>query len=217
MKKYKSITNSMRHVCIVNKYFLSKSNRLNKLYLNKEIKNHAGRNNSGSITVRTKGSKHKRKYFIIDNKRFLFNLPAVVYSNEYDCNRTSFISLLVFKNNICCYILSIHNLNIGDVVTSYNRNINTLYKKGDRNKLIYLTTGSIVHNIEYLPSNGGTFIRSAGTFGKLLKKYYSLNKALVELPSKVQFFTSLHSYATLGSLSNKDHNKRIIGKAGRKR
>jgi len=215
MKKYNSITNSMRHVCIINKDILSKTNSLS--YLKVGLKNHAGRNNSGSITVRTKGTRHKRKYLIVDNRRTIYNIPSIIYSYEYDSNRSSFISLIVYKNNLCCYILSINNLFIGDIIYSYNNNNPKIYIKGDRNKLLYLTTGSIIHNVEYLPYCGGIYIRSAGTFGKLLKKYYSLNKALIELPSKKQFYTSLHSFATIGIVSNKDYYKIKLGKAGRKR
>lgn len=218
MKKYKSITNSMRHVCILEKSILSsnKNGVSNKLLFNRNIKNYAGRNNSGRITVYTKGVKRKRLYRIIDYKRNIYNVPALIYSTEYDPNRSSFISLIIYKNHICCYISSINNLNIGTYITTYKNN-NLLYKKGDNNKLLFFNTGAIIHNLEYLPNNGGIYIRSAGTYGKIIKKYLRFNKALVELPSKSIFYASIYSSATLGVVSNPNYNMINIGKAGRNR
>jgi len=219
MKTYKSITNSMRHVCLINKKILRNENKLPNLFTNKSIKNYAGRNNSGKITIRSKGHKHKRFYRLIDYKRLNHNIPGIVYSNEYDPNRSSFISLIVFKNFLCCYIIGINNLRIGNTICSYNRIINNYlcYKKGDSNRLIYFTIGSVVHNVELLPEHGGIYIRSAGTYGKIIKKNSKLNKILIELPSKVQFYTSLYSYATLGTVSNTYNHNIVIGKAGRNR
>jgi len=218
MKKYNSITNSMRHVCLIDKSILRNTVKISNLFLIK--KNNSGRNNSGKITVYTKGKKkHKKLYRIIDYKRINWNIPGTIYTNEYDPNRSSFISLVVYKNNICCYILGVHNLNIGSTVYSYN-NINNnylSYKKGYSNKLLYLVTGSVIHNVEYYPGKGGIFIRSAGTYGKIIKKYLNLNKVLIELPSKTKFYTSLYSNATLGMVSNSFHNKVNLGKAGRNR
>lgn len=220
MRKYKSITNSMRHVCLVDKKILRKKNSVTKLFWNKRIKNFSGRNNSGHTTVYTKSFKKKRLFRIIDYKRNIFNIPAVVYSNEYDPNRSSFISLLVYKNFTCCYILGIQNIDIGTYVNNYNSKSKKnflLYKKGDKNKLLYFNTGSIIHNLEYLPNNGAIYIRSAGTYGKLIKKYLRFNKALVELPSGCTFYASIYSSATLGIVSNPLHNKVNLGKAGRSR
>ena len=222
LKTFKSLTNSMRHVCLINKNILS--NNINKLnYLKKLIflnkKNYSGRNNSGHITVFTKGPRKKKLYRVINFKRDIYNIPGIIYSVEYDPNRSSFISLLVYKNNICCYILSVQHLKVGDVIKSYNSDalFELLYKKGDNNKLLFLPVGGIIHNLELWPGNGGIYIRSAGTYGKILKKLYNCNKVLIELPSKSSFYASLFSSATLGIVSNPTHNKIIIGKAGRNR
>lgn len=220
MKKYKSITNSMRHVCLIDKSILRKKNSVTKLFWNKPIKNFAGRNNSGRITVYTKGVKTKRLFRIIDYKRDIYNIPAMIWSNEYDPNRSSFISLLLYKNFLCCYIISVQGLELGSYITnfkSHTKKYSLLYKKGDKNKLVYFNTGSIIHNLEYLPTKGSILIRSAGTYGKLIKKYFKFNKALIKLPSGSTFYASIYSSATLGIISNSMHNKINLGKAGRNR
>ena len=221
MKTYKSYTNSMRHVCLINKSILSNHNRdefISKLLVMFN-KHYSGRNNSGHITVFTKGKRKDRFYRYIDFKRNIYNVPGIIYCHEYDPNRSSFISLVVYKNNICCYILGVKHLSVGDFVSSYKTNFlnEMLYNKGDSNKLLYLPVNSMIHNLELWPNSGGVYIRSAGTFGKILKKMNSINKVLVELPSGIYVYTSIYSSATLGVVSNMDHHKIILGKAGRKR
>lgn len=222
MKKYKSITNSMRHVCLIDiKKETSKNTTLPaRLLQTHNTKNYSGRNISGKITVFTKCNKHKRLYRIIDNKRTNKNVPGIVYSIEYDPNRSSFISLITYNNNITCYILSVYNVKVGDKLMSYDSppsEDQLFYRPGDNNRLIYINTGVVIHNVEYLPEHGGIFIRSAGTYGKIIKKYTKINKVLIELPSKVRFFTSIYSFATIGVVSNKFYKNRVIGKAGRNR
>lgn len=219
LKTLKCLTNSMRHVCLINKNILSNDkNKLNKLVFLKK-KNFAGRNNNGRITVYTKGPRKKKLYRLIDFKRQYYNVPATIYSLEYDPNRSSFISLIVYKNNLFCYILSIEHLRIGECIVSYNTDalFELLYQKGDSNKLLFLPVGGIIHNVELWPSYGGIYIRSAGTYGKILKKLYHCNKALIVLPSKSYCYVSLYSSATIGVVSNGLHNKIILGKAGRNR
>jgi len=212
----------MRHVCLIDKSILSnkqkKQSGITNLIFNKK-KNYSGRNNSGHITIYTKGNRHKKSFRIIDFKREYYNIPATIYSIEYDPNRSSFISLIIYKNFICCYILSVHHLKIGDTITSYKTDFlfELLYNKGDSSKLLYLPIGGIIHNIELWPNNGGIYVRSAGTYGKILKKITSCNKALIVLPSTNYLYASLYSSATLGIVSNYNHNKQILGKAGRKR
>lgn len=212
----------MRHVCLVNKKNIILSHQQQKKTSLKNLifntnKNYAGRNNSGHTTVYTKGRRNKRLYRLIDFKRQIYNIPARIYTKEYDAHRSSYISLIVYSNFICCYILSVLNVNIGDYVTSYKTDhlYELLYKKGDSNKLFYLPIGSFIHNVELWPKQGSIYIRSAGTYGKILKK--TKNKVLIELPSKSYCYTSMHSFATLGVVSNNMHNKRVLGKAGRNR
>ena len=215
MSKYKSITNSMRHVCLVDKKHLNKTRTTISLTTH-NVKKNSGRNNSGKITVRSRCNVN-RKFIYIDYKRCIHNIPGVIFSKEYDPNRSSFISLVLYKNYICSYILSIHGTSIGDVIHTHNYNIQKYYFKGDSNFLFFLATGSIIHNMEYTPGTGAKILRSAGAYGKLLKKYQHSNKVLIELPSKRRLYTSTFSKATLGTVSNKFHNKVSLGKAGRKR
>jgi len=218
MKKYKSLTNSMRHVCLINKDFLSKSNSTTKLTNSSFIAKDSGRNCHGHTTVYTKSNRKKRFYRLIDFKRIIFDIPAKIYTNEYDPNRSTFISLIVYKNNLCTYILGINGVTIGATIYNYSLNrFPRIYKKGDSDFLCKLPIGSIIHNIEYLPSHGSIYIRSAGTYGKLLRKNVKYNLILIELPSKYIFYASPYSKATLGVLNNSMHHLRKIGKAGRNR
>lgn len=221
MKSYKSNTPSMRHVCLINKKILSNKNKNEniKLLMSSIQKNNAGRNNSGHITVYTKCSRRKRFFRHIDYKRNIYNIPGIVYSLEYDPNRSSFISLIVYKNYICCYIIGIHQLNIGDSICSRENTFSNdiSYRKGDCLQLFYLPISSLIHNLELWPKQGGIYIRSAGTYGKILKKLFLFNKVLIELPSKSFFYASLFSYATLGIVSNIEHKNIALGKAGRNR
>jgi len=221
MKKYNSSTSSMRHVCLIDKKILSNNNKsipINKItvFLGKK---HSGRNNSGHITVFTKGKQHPRYYRYIDFKRCVNNIPGIIYSNQYDPNRSAFISLVFFKNGIVSYIISVQQLCIGDIIYSrkgiYLDEIS--YNKGDNSQLLYFPISSVIHNLELWPHKGSIYIRSAGTYGVILKKLFFLNKVLIELPSKNLFYASIFSKATLGIVSNPQHKNIILGKAGRKR
>lgn len=152
MKTYNSLTSSMRHVRLIDKSVLSNnkmSNKINKK-LTLYIGSPSGRNNSGHITVFTKSSVSKRLYRIIDYNRHILNVPGVVYSIHYDPNRSSFISLILYKNNITCYILGVLNLNIGETIVSYRdySHCERSYNKGDCNQLIYLPISTSIHNLE---------------------------------------------------------------------
>ena len=223
IKIYKSITNSMRHVYLINKNILCQKKAIKHL-ASSVIKSKAGRNNSGKITVHTKGKKfYNNKPRRVSYKRFNYNISGYIYRYEYDPNRSSFISLIIYKNYICCYILGVKNTFKGDIIHSYNFDImsdeemNKIYKKGDSNKLLYLPVGSFIHNIERFPNSGGVYARSAGTYGQIFKKDIINNKALIILPSNKKLYLSLNSYATLGVVSNERHKDQVIGKAGRNR
>jgi len=211
--------NEMKNTNVINKNIFRNKKRTRLLLYNKNIKNKAGRSNNGRITVFSKGKKGKQLYRLVDYKRSNHNVPGKIYTKEYDPKRSSFISLVLYKNNICCYIIGVNNTIIGSNICSYNRVVkdHLSYNKGDSNRIMYFNTGSIIHNVEYYPGKGGVFIRSAGTFGKIIKKHSNIKKVLVRLPSKSTFYTSLYSFATLGVVSNINHHKRIIGKAGRNR
>lgn len=227
LKKYNSITNSMRHVCLINKKILWNKNALNALLIYNLSK--AGRNHTGKVTMHSKGKMfHRSKYRLITNKRFNCTVPGNIYRLEYDPNRSSFISLVLYKNNLFCYVLGVKHLKLGDTICSYNADVKSLndykhrsmyhlYNRGDSNQLNYFMIGTILHNIERFPNSGGVYIRSAGTYGKLLKKHLEVNKALIQLPSNKFIYLSLSSYATFGVVSNEWHEDRVLGKAGRSR
>lgn len=216
MIKAKSLTNSMRHVCLVDRSTLSMYKSNIKLFLNMKISNKVGRNNEGSITVYTKSSRNKKLYRLIDFNRNIYNIPGIVYTTEYDPYRSSYISLIVYRNNICTYILSINNVCTGDIINTY-KTISKYYNKGDCANLLTLPVGSIIHNLEYLPTYGSIYIRSAGTYGKVLRRHTRTNTVLVLLPSKYTFYASIFSKATIGVLSNIHHKSIKLGKAGRSR
>lgn len=211
----------MRHVLLVNKNILYKKRFIKKLTLIK-TNNFSGRNNTGKICVFSKGKKaHRSSSRILRTKGIsYYNIPGSVYRFEYDPNRSSFISLVVYPNKIYCYVLGVKNINIGDFIYWYNNDIdfnNIVYNKGDTHFLRFLPLGSLIHNIELYPNKGGIFSKSAGTYSILLKKHFKINKALIKLPSKKKIYISLDSSATLGIVSNESHFSQSLGKAGRSR
>lgn len=209
----------MRHVCLIDTSTLRKNNRFYPLFSKKHFKNFSGRNNRGRITSLRKMSKHKKSYRLVDTKRSLYNIKGFIYSYEYDPNRSSFISLIVYNNFICCYILSIQNTFTGDIVCSYsyeNEDI-PFFNKGDNHFLLFIPSGSLIHNLESLPGHGGIYIRSAGTYGKIIKKYMNYKRVLICLPSNQYIYASIYSRCTIGIVSNVYHNKISLGKAGRNR
>lgn len=212
---FKSITNSMRHVCLINKRLLWNKKSINQLLLYRI--NRAGRNNTGKITVFSKGRrKHCTKSRLICFKSFNHNIPGTVCRLEYDPGRSAFIGLVIFKNNLFCYILASKNMYVGDTISFYKKKPTTI-KRGDRAKLLFFGVGSPVYNIEHFPNCGGVYIRSAGTYGSLVKKYLHKGKGLVALPSGKAIFLSLHSYCNYGCVSNANYKKLVLGKAGRSR
>lgn len=222
MKRYNCYTSSMRHLRLINKSFLSNNNKNAPLSnLTIALSKNSGRDNKGhtSVYTKSKSKSFRRHYRYIDYKRNICNLPGMVYSIEYDPNRSSFISLILYRNNICCYIISISGLGIGEQIYSYNNSYLEYksYNKGDCHQLLYLPISSMIHNLELWPNKGGVYIRSAGVYGKILKKILPINKVLIELPSNFLFYASIFSRATLGLCGNVNHNRIVLGKAGRSR
>ena len=215
MKKYKSITNSMRAVILTNKECL-KNIKYNKSLLKKGLVNKGGRNNTGSISCYTKGSKKKNKFIYLNNKIFNLYLPGKIINILYDPNRSSFISLLMYRNLTFCYVLSTSNTFIGDLLFNYNSSFFD-HKNGNSNYLIHLVEGTLLHSLQKIPSKHSVYIKSAGVYGILLKKFHKIKKILVKLPSKTLILCSFFCYATIGIVSNHYYKKISIGKAGRNR
>lgn len=176
-------------------------------------KNHSGgRNNTGRITVRHVGGGNRNKYRIIDFKRNKDGIPAKVASIEYDPNRTAYIALLHYVDGEKRYILAPVGLNVGDkVVSGEGADI----KAGNALPLSAIPVGTMVHNVEMQPGNGGQLIRTAGASAQLMAKEGKY--ATLKLPSGEMRMILLSCKATIGQVGNLDHELVSLGKAGRKR
>ena len=171
-----------------------------------------GRNNNGRITVRFRGGGHKRRFRTIDFKRNKIGVPAKVASIEYDPNRSARIALLHYADGEKAYILAPDGLKAGDqVVSSRNADV----KPGNAMPLRHLPLGTIIHNIELKIGKGGQLVRSAGTAAQLMAKDGSY--AQVRLPSGEVRMVHLDCRATVGQVSNPQHARVTLGKAGRSR
>jgi large subunit ribosomal protein L2 len=176
------------------------------------LRENAGRNNQGRVTVRHQGGGHKRMYRLIDFKRNKHGIPARVDSIEYDPNRSARIALLVYADGEKRYILAPLGLKVGTQLMSGPeaevRVGNTLYIKN-------IPLGTIVHNVELQPGKGGQMARSAGTGAQVMAKEGDL--AQLRLPSGEVRRVSMQCLATIGQVGNSDHANLNLGKAGRKR
>jgi large subunit ribosomal protein L2 len=176
------------------------------------LRKRSGRNNQGRITVRHRGGGHKRTYRVIDFKRDKLDVPARVASIEYDPNRSARIALLVYADGEKRYIIAPLGLRVGDQVMN---GANADIRPGNALPLADITVGSLIHNIELRPGQGGRLVRSAGTSAQLLAKEGKY--AQVRLPSGEVRLVSLRCMATVGQVGNTDHSNIKLGKAGRKR
>ena len=171
-----------------------------------------GCNNNGRITVRHIGGGNRNKYRIIDFKRNKDNIPAKVATVEYDPNRTSYIALLHYADGEKRYILAPLGLSVGDVVVSGE---NADIKAGNALPLGSIPVGTLVHNVELQPGNGGVMVRTAGAAAQLMAKEGKY--ATLKMPSGEMRMVLLTCKATIGQVGNLDHELVSLGKAGRKR
>ena len=171
-----------------------------------------GRNSYGRTTSRFRGGGHKRAFRTIDFRRDKMGIPAKVAAIQYDPNRTTFIALLHYVDGEKRYILAPQDLKVGDtVVSSKTADI----KPGNALPLRFIPPGTTVHNIELKIGGGGQLCRSAGASGQLMAK--DGDWAQVRLPSSEVRRVHCDCRATIGALSNNQHNNISLGKAGRKR
>ena len=171
-----------------------------------------GRNNLGRITSRFRGGGHKRRYRLIDFKRNKDDIPAKVFSIEYDPNRGARIALLHYVDGEKRYILAPQNLSAGDSVVSGETSD---IKPGNAMSLKVVPLGSLVHNVEMKPGKGGQLARGAGTYAQVMAKEGAYT--LLKLPSGETRKVLSACKATIGQLGNADHNSLSLGKAGRSR
>ena len=172
----------------------------------------SGRNNQGKITVRHRGGEHKRLYRKIDFRRDKIGIPARVATVEYDPNRSARIGLLNYVDGEKRYMLLPNGLKVGDMIES---GPNAEAKLGNCLPLARMPLGTTIHNIELVPGKGGQMVRSAGAAAQLVAKEGLF--ATVRMPSNEMRLVPLLCMATVGQVSNIDHENMSIGKAGRAR
>ena len=176
------------------------------------LKKHAGRNNTGKITVRHHGGGNRIKYRIIDFKKKIENVPATVLAIEYDPNRTAYIALMQYETGEKTYSIAPVGLKVGDVVMNGS---GADIKPGNVLTISDIPVGTLIHNIELYPGKGGQLVRSAGTYAQLMAKENGV--AQVRLPSGEVRIIRLDCKATIGQVGNLEHENINIGKAGKKR
>lgn len=175
-------------------------------------KKHAGRNSYGRITVRHKGGGNKVKYRIIDFKRNTLDAPAKVLGIEYDPNRSAYIALVQYEDGTKKYVIAPVGLTDGDVIYS---GANADIKPGNTLPIANIPVGTMIYNIELYPGKGGQLVRSAGCSAQLMAKENGV--AQVRLPSGEVRIVRLNCKATIGQVSNVEHENVKIGKAGKTR
>jgi len=210
IKHYKPTTPGRRGMTVLDYSELSKVAPERSLL--EPIKKNAGRNSYGRITVRHRGGGNRRKYRVIDFKRNRFGIPATVLTIEYDPNRTAHIALVQYEDGVKSYIIAPIGLKVGDkIVSGPDADI----KVGNALPLINIPTGTFVHNVELYPGKGAQLARSAGNMAQLMAKENGM--ALLRLPSGELRNVPEACMATVGQVSNAEHENVNIGKAGRKR
>jgi len=176
-------------------------------------KRSGGRNSQGKMTMRYIGGGHKRKYRIIDFKRNKTGIPAEVKSIEYDPNRTAFIALLNYQDGEKRYIIAQNGLQVGQNVVSGLEGIAP--EIGNAMPLSEIPLGSIISCVELRPGQGAIMARSAGAFAQLMARDGKF--ATIKLPSGETRLVLSNCLATIGVVSNSDHQLLVSGKAGRSR
>ena len=176
-------------------------------------KRSGGRNSQGKMTMRYIGGGHKKRYRIIDFKRDKAGIPGEVMSIEYDPSRTAFIALLNYQDGEKRYIIAQNGLQVGQAVVSGNENIAP--EIGNAMPLSQIPLGTIISCIELRPGQGAVMARSAGAFAQLMARDGKF--ATVKLPSGETRLILVNCLATIGVISNSDHQLLVSGKAGRSR
>ncbi len=176
------------------------------------LKKSGGRNSQGKMTMRYKGGGHKRKYRLIDFKRAKTGVEATVQSIQYDPNRTAFIALIEYKDGEKSYIIAQNGLQVGQTVMSGS---GVAPEIGNAMPLSDVPLGTIISCIELRPGQGAVMARSAGAFAQLMAREGKY--ATIKLPSGETRMVLADCYATIGAVSNSDHQLIVSGKAGRSR
>ena len=210
IKTYRPYTPSRRNMTTLTNDEITKTTPEKSLLAKK--KKNAGRNSYGRITVRHQGGGNRQKYRIIDFKRKKDNMEATVIGIEYDPNRTSNIALIQYEDGEKAYILAPVGLKDGDKVVSGE---NVDIKPGNCLPIENIPVGTLIHNIELNPGQGGKMVKAAGGEAQLMAKEGEY--AHVRLPSGEMRLVRAKCRATIGTIGNTDHGNVKLGKAGRTR
>ena len=210
VRKLKPVTPGQRHK-IIGAFDTITASTPEKSLL-EPIKKSGGRNNQGRMTMRYIGGGHKRKYRIIDFLRDKDGVAAVVDSIQYDPNRTARIALLQYEDGEKRYIVAPNGLQVGQTVMSGS---GADPEVGNALPLAEIPLGTLVHNIELHPGQGGIMARSAGTYAQLTSRDGKF--AILKLPSGETRMVLTSCRATVGTVGNTEHNIEKSGKAGRSR
>ena len=210
VRKFKPITPGTRHKIIAAYDEITTSTPEKSLLQPK--KSSGGRNNTGKMTMRDLGGGHKQRYRLIDFKRAKDGVPATVKTIEYDPNRTARIALVCYADGEKSYILAPNGLQVGQTIVS---GAGVAPEVGNALPLSEIPLGTVVHAIELYPGQGAAMARSAGTYAQLLAREGKF--AIIKLPSGETRMVLVTCRATVGVVSNVDHNLESSGKAGRNR
>ena len=210
MKHFRPITPSLRNMTVSTYEEVTKKTPEKSLLTTK--KKNAGRNSYGRITVRHQGGGNRQKYRLVDFKRRKDNMTATVLGIEYDPNRSANIALIEYEDGTKSYILAPIGLKDGDKVVSGDK---ADIKPGNCMKIESIPVGTMIHNIELNPGQGGKLVRAAGQEAQLMAKEGKY--AHVRLPSGEMRLIMAVCRATIGTVGNSDHENVKLGKAGRTR
>ncbi|MBN2347907.1 MAG: 50S ribosomal protein L2 [Bacteroidales bacterium] len=210
VRKLKPVTPGQRHKIIGTFEEITKASPEKSLL--KPIKRSGGRNNNGKMTMRYIGGGHKKRYRIIDFNRDKDGVSAIVKSIEYDPNRTARIALVIYEDGEKRYIIAPNGLKVGQTIRSGS---GIAPEVGNTLTLSEIPLGTLVHNIELRPGQGGVLARSAGSYAQLTSR--DGKYAIMKLPSGESRMVLITCKATVGTVSNSDHGLERSGKAGRNR
>jgi large subunit ribosomal protein L2 len=210
LKKYKPITAGTRWR--IGNAFVEVTKDSPEKSLVEKVRSTGGRNTQGRRSMRYIGGGHKKMYRVIDFKRDKKNIPATVSSIEYDPNRSAFIALLNYADGEKRYIIAPQGLQVGGKILSGD---DVAPELGNALQMKFMPLGTNVHNIEMQPGQGGKLVRSAGTSAQLTNKEEKY--AVLKMPSGELRKVLINCFATVGVVSNSDHNLQSMGKAGRNR
>jgi len=210
IKKYKPVTPGQRNKAISSFDEITAKKPCKALL--EPLKSTGGRNNTGQMTMRYIGGGHKRMYRIVDFYRKKDDCAATVLTIEYDPNRSARIALVQYEDGVKKYIIAPNGLKVGQKIAS---GAGVAPEVGNALPLSDIPVGTLVHNIELRPGQGAVMARSAGTYAQLAAR--EGNHAVLRLPSGETRMVLVTCRATVGTVSNADHNLESDGKAGRRR